>query len=333
MRGQRQQKVRYVRKCLEYVFYTTCRTLFHRFSKLVSYSPPNQKPKGGTMVKKYLVSTVIVSASALGLVSNAKAEMTDDPMYFQLGGYSVEEVAEEQPLHTLQQPMDECGDLRLKSPATTFSLKQQRPPFVIDDPQNPDFPGPNPGFPGPGWPGGGGNGGYPGWPDNGNSTILDKIVNYGSKVWAFIIDNAPKANVTTVQANALPAAMENWADLECWSEPTSRSYRVVYSNKLGVDVVDYTFKISYTYGGTVGGTGRYLNGVQVLPKHVGVKLFWSLDAEAQVPQVFNMGTKTHPIAGLEALIRWKVKSPLTYDEKTENYFVRGDGGVKKVNVD
>ncbi len=159
---------------------------------------------------------------------------------------------------------------------------------------------------------------------------LDDIINLGQKIWTIIEKNQPVVNLKIQKAEALPAGVSAWTDLECWQVPESRLFQVTYKNLYGMSVVDLKLRVNYTYGGRVNGVGRYLSQVTVLPAQLDVAWGFKLDANVSVVNVTNAGTRGNPVAGIQMDVNWVIRTPIKYSESTESFYVRGDGLYKQM---
>jgi len=160
--------------------------------------------------------------------------------------------------------------------------------------------------------------------------IVDKIINIGKKIWAIVEAGRPVVNIKVDTANALPAGVKCWDELEGWGAPASKVYQVSYKNGFGVSVVSYAFRVSFISGGSYKGQGKYITLATFQPSDIYVAWGFNLDATGTVPMVFNQGSKMDPIAGMQLNMDWKVTSPLTEIRQAESFFVNGQGEFKKL---
>lgn len=154
---------------------------------------------------------------------------------------------------------------------------------------------------------------------------LDQIINIGKKIWEIITANKPVVDVQTATANALPKGVQCWDQLENWQFPKAQSYRIVYKNLMGVEVVRFTFRVIFTYGGQFGGKGHYITNATIIPAEVRVVWGYNFNAKVNVAKVVNLGSRQDPKAGMEMNIDWVVKNPLVEDRKVSNFFLSGTG--------
>jgi hypothetical protein len=159
---------------------------------------------------------------------------------------------------------------------------------------------------------------------------LSNIVNAGQLVWSIVEANKPTVKTTTDVANAIPKDAD-WSSLVGWSTPQSKAFHVNYKNGYGSNAVDFTYHVTYLYGGNVAGKGRFLNGVTIVPADVTVAWGYTFTAQAKVPSVTNAGTVVDPIAAMEIQMQWTVSTMVKSIEQTQSYFVRGDGQFQELN--
>ncbi len=157
---------------------------------------------------------------------------------------------------------------------------------------------------------------------------LDKIINIGQKIWAVIEMGRPVVNVQTNTANALPQGLRSWSDITGWQIPQSRVYRVQYENAYGMNVVDFAYRVVFTAGGSVNGQGKYITNATIMPANMNVSWGFTFNAHAEVPSVFNTGTKEQPIAGMQLLMKWSVDTVMSHIERAETFYVGGDNTMK-----
>ena len=154
---------------------------------------------------------------------------------------------------------------------------------------------------------------------------IGSIVNTGKLIWSIIEANKAVVNVSTDVANAIPQASTTWDSLGGWSAPETRLFHITYQNKLGSNVIDFTYRVIYLYGGNVNGKGQFLNGVSIVPADLSVAWGYTFTAKANVPSVTNAGTSADPIAAMQLQMQWSVSTMISNNERTQNYYIRGDG--------
>ncbi|MCC7442971.1 MAG: hypothetical protein IT285_15165, partial [Bdellovibrionales bacterium] len=160
--------------------------------------------------------------------------------------------------------------------------------------------------------------------------ILDKIINMGRKVWAIVEENRPVVNVSWAPADAVPAGLQGWDTLTGWQAPRAVAYRVVYENLFGIDVIDFTYRILYTPGGSYEGKGRYLTRIVALAQNLEVAWGYTFNASGTVPSVTNAGSSTAPLAAAELLVQWSIDTAVKHSQGSYSYYVRGDGTFQEL---
>lgn len=156
---------------------------------------------------------------------------------------------------------------------------------------------------------------------------LDVITNLGKKVFAIIAQGTPVVNFKTDVATAMPMGVKCWSDLTNWNIPTSKVYRVTYENGFGMTVVDFSYRVIATTGGSFNGKGQYITHATIQPAMIDVAWGFTFNAQADIPTVFNRGTKENPVAGMQMNMKWSVDTPIAHNEQTESYFVGGNNVI------
>ncbi len=160
---------------------------------------------------------------------------------------------------------------------------------------------------------------------------LGDIVNIGKIVWEIIQAGKPVTNSRFDTANALPSGVKCWTELQGWSVPQYKTYNVQYKNGFDMTVVDFTYRVMYTTNGNVNGIGQYITNATVIPASLNVAWGFQFNVQANVPAVTNIGTTQSPLAAMQINLHWSVDSTITHDEKTQSYFVTGDGAFQTLN--
>ncbi|NLH38692.1 MAG: hypothetical protein GX445_01330 [Elusimicrobia bacterium] len=156
---------------------------------------------------------------------------------------------------------------------------------------------------------------------------VEKIVNIADKVWQMVKDNKPVVNIDSRYAVALPKGVTAASDLSNWSKPKSYLISFYFENLYGMDVVNVSYKVTYVYGGSYNGTGKYLAAVWAIPVSVDVMWGFSFTMSALVPDatVVNIGTDSKPVAALQLKVSWAASSALKEMDGTAVYYIQGDG--------
>lgn len=160
---------------------------------------------------------------------------------------------------------------------------------------------------------------------------LSDIINYGKIAWDIIVKGKAVLDFTGLEANALPKGDSDWQDLECWQNPIARSFNITYKNGFGAEVVNFNYKVVYSYGGRVNGTGRYLAHVSVIPD---VKVLWgfAMDAKVTAETPLNAGSTVNPLGQIQIDLEYTLKPfvPLWSVQEKQSFVIRGDGYFQKL---
>lgn len=159
---------------------------------------------------------------------------------------------------------------------------------------------------------------------------LSNIVDVAQLVWNIVEENKPTSNVSSDTANAVPQGVA-WNDIAGWSAPQSRLYHVTFKNGFNVNVVDFTYRVVYFYGGNVGGKGHFLNGVAMVPSDISVDWGFNFSAQAKVSSITNAGTVDDPTAAMEIQMQWSVSSVIKTITQSQSYYIQGDGQFQAMN--
>jgi len=162
--------------------------------------------------------------------------------------------------------------------------------------------------------------------------VIDQIVNIGSKVWNMVVENKPVVKVESKYAVALPMGVKSASELSGWSRPKSYVISFYFENLYGIDVISVRYRVTYVYGGSYQGRGKYLAAVYAIPESVDVMWGFSFNMQAYVPDatVVNVGTSANPIAALQLKVSWSASSILKEIDGTGVYYIQGDGYFEEI---
>jgi hypothetical protein len=259
----------------------------------------------GARAVTFLVYSASASIIALCLALSIEAFAQDDP-YYQIGSATVEEV--ENPdtgLIRKQEKTIARIEQRIRKGRAELASRQRKSeeiaigdaPLAIEAPRN----------------------------IGKVAVIVDEVINIGRKIWPIVEKNKPVVKVAIDNGNALPKGVTGWEELEHWQAPRSRTYRVSYQNLFGMDVVNFTYQVIFTYGGSYQGKGRYLSFVAVVPQEIRVLWGFTLNVAAKIVDVTNAGTKDDPVASAHVQVDWSASSVIVEDRGSYGYYMRGDG--------
>lgn len=157
--------------------------------------------------------------------------------------------------------------------------------------------------------------------------VLDQIIRIGTKVVALIEKGKPVVTTNFIPASALPFGASDWRQLQGWKVPQSRVYNVSFKNMYGMNILDFSYRVVFTYGGSVNGAGQYLAQAEIQPASLSVLWGFKFDVTADVAQVVNAGDKTNPVAAMRLDMKYSLKPVIPVQEtiETATFFLQGDG--------
>jgi hypothetical protein len=152
------------------------------------------------------------------------------------------------------------------------------------------------------------------------------IVGIGQELWSIITANEPSVDANINNFSALPKG-ETADDLANWSDPETADFQVVYANVLGMNVVSFNYTISFQYGGSLKGVGKYVAGATMVPSNISVDWGYKLDAEVQSFPPTNIGTDKDPVAMIQMAMKWTVTSDFEKQQLGATYTLDGNGRI------
>ena len=157
---------------------------------------------------------------------------------------------------------------------------------------------------------------------------ISKIVAIGEKVWDFVVNNKPTADYKTLKANVIPEGMK-WTQL-AWQKDkvVSKVYHVEFKNVVGGVGGSFDYRISFIYGGSYKGKGKFIGQIAVAPTNIQLKTDRSITFRAEILDALNFGTEEDPVAGVQLLITWSSPTTTRYEMKSVEYFLYADGEVQ-----
>jgi hypothetical protein len=160
----------------------------------------------------------------------------------------------------------------------------------------------------------------------------DIIVNIGKIIFGIIEANRPVVDVKQSYAAAVPDGITHWAQLAGWSAPQTTTYEFTAKNIKGEKAINVRYQVFRTVGGNYQGKGKYLTGVTVEPIAITVSPGFKFYLEAAVPpeSVANVGTHDDPIAGMVAMLKWKIQTGANETRGSRIYYLQGDGEFREV---
>lgn len=156
---------------------------------------------------------------------------------------------------------------------------------------------------------------------------LQQLITLGKEIWQIVKDGAPVINFTSQSASVIPQAALCPFYMSNWNIPQSKTFELKYTNNFGMEMIYFTYKLIYSYGGRFEGKGAYLANVSIHPKDIRLKWGQSFDANVKIAQGINIGSLEEPVAGLEISLDWDIKNPVSELQSNRTYFVDGTGNL------
>ena len=167
---------------------------------------------------------------------------------------------------------------------------------------------------------------------NGTIMVIDKLVAVGKQIAPLIQKGVAKSTNNPMDAiSVLPKPMSKEFinnEMENWSSPKTKSFTVSYPGILGGTVVKFVYSVTFQYGGTYNGKGKYLTGVRSFAKRISVDFGYDLDARSKLVQITNVGKNGKVIAGAMIEMQYTVKNFARTRTNVDSFFVRGDGIIE-----
>jgi hypothetical protein len=116
-------------------------------------------------------------------------------------------------------------------------------------------------------------------------------------------------------------------DLEGFSMPVQKKFTTIIKSGLS-EAIRFDYMVTYSYGGSYNGVGKWLTGVQIIPVSVKTSYGWDFNATMKVSGIMNHGTKADPIAGVIVIVKYQMNSWRTSQERNDTFHITGLGELK-----
>ena len=120
-------------------------------------------------------------------------------------------------------------------------------------------------------------------------------------------------------------------DLEGFSMPVEKNFVTSIKNGFGHEVVRFSYKVLYSYGGSFNGKGQYLANVIIVPGSIKTTFGWDFSATMKLSGIMNHGSKENPIAGIMVTVKYQMNSWITAFERNDTIHINGNGYLKNHN--
>src|SRR5205814_1556095 len=120
-------------------------------------------------------------------------------------------------------------------------------------------------------------------------------------------------------------------NMENWSIPLVKSYKVSFKNSWGNNVVSFVYTIMFQHSGDYNGTGKYITGLKVTASQVWASWGFDFDATSELVNIANIGSKDAPVASAVLQISYAVRGKLNETRAAATFFVDGNGNIQLLN--
>lgn len=166
--------------------------------------------------------------------------------------------------------------------------------------------------------------------------VVDKLIGLGKKIWPIIEAGKPVVNTTFTPAISVLPRVEGephdvaFYNMANWEAPRQKSYQVDFKNGWGMNVISFTYNVSYQYGGSYQGKGRYLTGVDVSASNISVSWGFNFNATSNLVSIANRGAQDDPVASATVKIQYEASSVLRNIQSAQSFHVTGAGDIQQV---
>lgn len=164
---------------------------------------------------------------------------------------------------------------------------------------------------------------------------VNEIIAIGKEIYKIVEAGKPQVVLSSEAIDALPKNDQGNPispfSLENWSYPkTSSTYQLKIVNRLGMTVIDFRFKVIFTYGGSLNGKGAYLSAVQIKPVRTSVAWGFGLEAQYKLQNLYNQGTRENPVAAMNLLMDYSYSTIFYVEKFSQVFFVNGRGALREL---
>jgi hypothetical protein len=154
---------------------------------------------------------------------------------------------------------------------------------------------------------------------------IDRMITTGQKIWDFVVSMKPDATYDTFKASVVPDGITSWTQLNKWSKPVSKIFRVEFTNSLGKYAGSFDYRITYFHSGSYKGKGKFIAQISVVPQNIQLKSDRTFKLKVEIASVINFGDDVDPIAGAQLIISWATPTTTRYEMNSAEYMIYGNG--------
>ncbi len=167
--------------------------------------------------------------------------------------------------------------------------------------------------------------------------IIDSLIALGKKIWPIVnagrpvITNKLIPPISVLPNLNLQGEHPTLEQMENWSIPKAKSFRVSFKNKFNKEVVGFTYTIYFQYDGSYNGVGKYVTNLKVQASEIFVNWGFNFDAVSELVGISNVGSKVYPIASAVIQVSYSVKGPMNESRAAQSFYVDGSGNIQVLN--
>jgi hypothetical protein len=162
------------------------------------------------------------------------------------------------------------------------------------------------------------------------------MVALGEAIYSLVQKGKPTnvteyAPISVVPRDPMTKEYADPFDLEGFSMPVEKSFVAKVKNGSGKEVVNFNYKVIYSYGGSYNGAGKYLTNVIIVPGSIKTSFGWDFNATMKLSGIMNHGTKADPVAGVMVTVKYQMNSWSSAFERNDTIHITGNGELKTLS--
>jgi len=166
-------------------------------------------------------------------------------------------------------------------------------------------------------------------------SVIDNLMALGQKILNIIEQGKPVVNIQMAPAiSIIPnidgtnVVLNNMAN---WSVPRMVSYRLSFTNALGMEVVGFTYTLFFQHHGSYNGHGKYVTNLKVQASDVAAMWGSNFTATSEFVGMSNVGTMEEPIGSGIIQVSYIAKGLLNQKLGSRSFYVDGNGVISPIN--
>lgn len=162
---------------------------------------------------------------------------------------------------------------------------------------------------------------------------VDKMIAIGKQVYEIVKKGKPIVNLKEMQNISIIPNVKGLSaqNMTGWEAPKYKSYKIIYKNLFGMEVVSFKYTIFFQYAGQYEGKGAYITGLNIMASEVDVAWGFELNSYTKAEEITNTGSADEPVAGAIVSVWHQVKTLLKDSRQRGVFFTSGHGVLTKMN--